>query len=519
MQYIGPWLKVQKRVLHEMQFIRFFLKKYGVYKLPFACFLIFFLALFFRLWRLESAPGFYVDEPFYVDLGISMLTHGELLISGVPWFTHPPLFFVLQGLFFQIVNIHAVTLNNIILARLPTCLISSFTILIVFFWVTKASNVKTGLFSALLLMLEPYYLTFSRTGIIESTAILFIVVYLYFIWAAGVNNNLKNYVFGGIFFGLALLTKEICIYVLLIIFLWWILSRYAKMAFNLRGIITSILIGVIIYSLYFLWGLYFDGNVFLDVKINSLDNILTYFIESTSASATKSYGMNTFVSDLIRGASTYIVSYILLMFGFFISAYLIFKKKTYTGLLLSSWYLGSILFRFLLGISNVKFFVYATIPAAVILGYVAFFSWSNFENIRRKKLLKHVIVLLFLVGLMTYNVGVFYNHFASKSDVSIQQSVTWVETNVPVGTCVIAPYYYTYFLSNYSIFDVSPIWSDLTIQNVKGLSVHYFISTTHWLHELDKSTIDYITSNGTIVASFYGPWTQEVIIYYIENPI
>ena len=349
--------KHQKEFFQKVKLIDLLKQKRLWYPKIYASILVFSLALFLRIWRLSSAPGIYVDEPIYVEIAANLPIQGGIYLSGIPWFVHPPLFFILQSQFFQALGINAVSFSNILAARIPTCIISSLTVLIVFLWISKISNIMIGGLASLLLMLEQYSLNFGRVGIMESTVIFFIVASLYSLWSAVQTHDLKRYILGGVLFGLALLTKELAIYVLIILLFWVILSRYAKIKLNIEGIVTFAFIGLVIYVIYFDYQLYVYGVNFLMAKITSLENLFsTYFIGSNSI---QSSTYNTLVYDITRTVSIYFVSLVLMVIGVCTSFYIILRKKSYSALFLVSWFLGSAVFRLLIGIENVKFFFHS----------------------------------------------------------------------------------------------------------------------------------------------------------------
>ena len=112
-------------------------------------------------------------------------------------------------------------------ARLTSCLYASLAVVVVFIWITKISEIRVGAATAFVLMLEPYALKYSRIGLLESLVMLFAIVALVFFARANSKNNLKNYVIGGIFFGLAMLTKELALFVIVIIAMYWWLTKFA----------------------------------------------------------------------------------------------------------------------------------------------------------------------------------------------------------------------------------------------------------------------------------------------------
>lgn len=476
--------------------------------------LLLIVALFQRMWRFSSAPGIYVDEAFYTHVAVNLSVYGQLMAFEEPWFVHPPLYFLIQGIFFKLIGITDVTLTNVFLARLPTCLWSSLTIIMVFIWVTKASNYKIGAISALLLASEQYSLNFGRTGILEPLTILLNVTFLYFFWKATGSGNFKSYVLAGIFLGMSLITKELSFYVSFFIIVWWFLNKHLlKIKINIRKLLYLVGTALLIYLGYVIWGLKVNATYFLGSRISLIKRIIWIFRDTNYTHPR--YGI--FINNLVRTGNIYIMSYIILGLAPVFCIYLIFRNKTRTSIFLSSWFISSAIFFGLIGTQNAKFFVHVTVPAVVVVGYTL--SKSLFNHASWQAVLKprNLAIYILLLTFISYNSVVCYSLYNVETDNALRQSIEWIKANVPSGSKIVAAYFYKFFLKDYEIFDISPCWSNITLYNIKGLHIHYFITSPHWNHEIDTDTLEYITTNGEAIASFYGHWTQEIVIYYIKG--
>ena len=141
---------------------------------------IFVLAFALRVYGLSSNPDIFGDEVLYTIVAFKLPQFGHLVAFNSPWFIHPPLFFALQSIFFQLSGVSELTLPNVFTARLTSCLYASLAVVVVFVWITKISEIKVGAATAFVLMLEPYALKYSRMGILESLVMLFSIVALIF---------------------------------------------------------------------------------------------------------------------------------------------------------------------------------------------------------------------------------------------------------------------------------------------------------------------------------------------------
>ncbi len=478
--------------------------------------LLFVLAFFLRIWRLSSTPDIFGDEVLYTSIAVTLPQYGHLVAFGSPWFVHPPLFYLLQSGFFQLSGINGVTLANIFTARLTSALYSALTVTFVFILIAKISDYRIGLVTALVLMVEPYALKYARIGILESLVILFIVVSIYLYGRANANStrDLKLFVLGGVFFGLAMLTKELAIYLLVVVAVWLLLTRYVvKIKVNIKGTIVFLVTGLLMYLGYVVWALSVDASVFLSNYLSLIERAL-WIVRNTGYT---SPNYPSFTSDLLGAADIYLMTYVVLALSVVSCVYLLYKDKSQSAVLMTSWLVGSAIFFSALGIHNPQFFVYLTVPAAVISGY-ALSKIAFGVSIPKRKLRISAGVMVLLSIIIFYNVGVWSVVDGAGTDNAFSQSVVWVQANIPNGQTiyVVSNYVYEYFLTDYHI-RVS--YSTQNIDSIRGDGIHYFILSKSLQWTLSSAISAYVLTNGKLAASFYGRSYQEIDIYYIATPV
>jgi 4-amino-4-deoxy-L-arabinose transferase-like glycosyltransferase len=471
---------------------------------------IFVLAFALRVYGLSSSPDIFGDEVLYTNVALKLPQFGHLVALNSPWFIHPPMFYVLQSIFFQLTGISGLTLTNVFNARLTSCLYASLAVVAVFVWIAKISEIKVGAATAFVLMLEPYALKYSRMGLLESLVMLFAIVALVFFDRANSKNNLKNYVVGGIFFGLAMLTKEVALFVIVIIAVYWLLTKFvAKTKINVKGTLTFIATGLVMYLGYVIWALSIDASSFLSTKYYLLERVL--WIVRDQGYTTPGY--STFASDFISTVNIYLITYILIGVATFASAYFLARERNKFTLLLTSWFIGALIFFGSIGAHNSQFFIYITIPAAIIAGYII--AKFAFEQIYRNKkvLVAGLMLLLVVIGYNTV-VWVFID---GGNDTAVSQSINWIQTNIANGEKIWVPQFtYLFLSSNYQIVNKETY---STLNSIQGQGIHYFITSPRWTYLADNSTLNYIRENGTCIAVFYGQSTKEIDIYYVSNPL
>lgn len=469
---------------------------------------LFVLSFFLRAWRLSSAPDIFGDEVLYTSIAISLPQYGHLVAFGQPWFVHPPLYYVFQSSFFQLAGINSVTLANVFTGRLTSALYASLAIVVVFIWVAKTSDILVGASTAFALMLEPYALKYSRIGLLESLVMLFAIIALYFFASANSKPSLKTYVLGGVFFGLALLTKELAIFLIVVVAVWFLLTRYvAKNKVNVKGTVVFLVTGLLMYLAYVIWALSIDAPLFLSTNLDLLERALWV---TRDTGYTNPYYVS-FTSDFVSNANLYLMTYIMLGLAAVACVYFIFRDRSNFGLLLSSWFMGSAIFFGALGIHNPQFFIYITIPAAVIAGYAI--AKIAFGPISRNKKLVFAAILLFFV-IIGYNTAVWV-FVDGGNDTAFTQSVTWVQANIPRGQNIFtSDSAYSYFLIGYNMYSAPN-----TMKEIQGLNIHYYILLPRFDYYLSQNLTLYIQTNGTLLATFSGRSTGQIYVYYIENPL
>jgi hypothetical protein len=492
-------------------------KQATVGKLLLAASVIFFVSLFLRLWNLSVAPDIFGDEILYLNIASNLATKGALVARVKTWFFHPPLFFVAQAALLRVLGISQVTIQNVLAARSLTAVWASLAIAVIFLLVAQVSNIKIGAVTALVLTLEPYTLKYGRIGILESMVVVLIFSSLYFFWKANQTGRTRNYVLAGIFFGLALLTKELAVFFLGFLVVWLLLTKYyLKGSVEMRKMLVSLGIALLLYLPYVAWGLWLDASAFIAAKLYQLERVL-WIIRPYEGYASPQYPL--FLNDLLQTAHVYVMTYMLIALSIPACIYLLLQRKRFS-ILLASLFISSTAFFTLIGLHNPQFIVYIIVPAVVVDCYAAqsflipsfsTVSYEKFKGFSGKRLRSYCIAILLLV-LIAYNASVWVNIYGVGRDDAFAQSLYWIQANIPPGTKINTNSGYVLLLPDYNITTF------VTRKSIVGQNIHYYVTCPRWNYGLNKALLSYIASNGHVVAVFYGSSLREVDIYYISNP-
>ncbi len=191
-----------------------------------------FSAIFFV--DLSKGPLWIADEQTYSQWAYNMLSTGDYFaphaFGGLAiWIGKPPLFMWLISFAFQ-----AFGVNNFA-ARLPSAVFAALSLVLVYYLGKSLNNRPVGFLAALILGTFSTFYLFARHAMTDVTFTFFIVASVYFFVQSQKTQKPTRYVLlSGIFFGLALLTKQVEALLLPLIIITYLLAtkRSAKFLFT-----------------------------------------------------------------------------------------------------------------------------------------------------------------------------------------------------------------------------------------------------------------------------------------------
>ena len=183
-----------------------------------------FSAIFFI--NLGSGPLWAADEQTYSQWAYHMVKSGDYLtpyaFGGLAiWIGKPPLFMWLVSLAYQVFGV-----SNFV-TRLWSPVFGSLTLVLIFFLGKKLYNRTVGFASALILGTFTTFYLFARHVMTDVSFVFFIVGSFYFFVLSEKTEKTNRYVvLSGLFFGLALLTKQVeALLIPLIVFTYLIVTK------------------------------------------------------------------------------------------------------------------------------------------------------------------------------------------------------------------------------------------------------------------------------------------------------
>ncbi len=176
--------------------------------------------------NLSSGHLWSADEQTYSQWAYHMVKTGDYMTPWAFgdvsfWIVKPPLYMWLVSLSYQALGVSNVS------SRLPSAIFGSLSLVLVFYLGKKLYNSNVGFLSSLVLGTFATFYTFSRHAMIDVTFTFFIVASLYFFVVSEKTKKTIQYAaLSGVFFGLALMTKQLqALLIPLIIFTYLLLSR------------------------------------------------------------------------------------------------------------------------------------------------------------------------------------------------------------------------------------------------------------------------------------------------------
>jgi len=177
------------------------------------------IAFVLRVTNLDADPSALISRDFITDEGQwahnvrNELAYGQWQLDGY----NPAPYSAF--LYHQLLRIVASTFGlSLITLRMLSVLFGWLTVVAVFVWVRRETNMRTAMVATTFLSLSNLHVMYSRTGFVESTMVFFLVLMLW-LWSLRQKHNTFAFLAGAAL-GLMLLVKVTAIYIIPGIALW-----------------------------------------------------------------------------------------------------------------------------------------------------------------------------------------------------------------------------------------------------------------------------------------------------------
>lgn len=515
-----------------------------------------------QAYRLSMAPDIFVDEVTYFFVGNSIAQgDGMRQYWFAPervFFWHPPFFFLLEAAVLRAVSpLPTDTIAAVFLIRHLNVALSALTAGLLFLLGRRLRDVPTGFLMVLLFAFDPFILRSARRNLLEIPLMALLVggILLLSYYPRGLNR--RGALVLGVIFGLAMLTKEIAFYILLLpallVFLGqpavltllerpgtllhtlrhpgrlrpaWrsfiFLDRSGKLWRSLPWVVLCGGISLLIYALYPLWawynGYWQDFWYFRTYQFSRFEG-------SVQASGWNTGGKRpSFLEALSTNIPLYGTSYALIMLGTLFGAFLLLRSWQDVGArLLGAWFLLSgafFAFVILRGQLNDQFFYMLIIPNAACIGYgtplVLRAAVRTVRRFTRQRVAALLLTLTLSTGIFANGV-LYYNAYVVGVDNGYEQFHRYLLANIPPGTPLLIG-----GDAGIHLFPEYPTYLARTKQEVYAHRIHYFVlsSKEAWgnFNGVSQEFYDWVRANAVEQFAIDEPTFWHFALYYMAYP-
>jgi SGNH hydrolase-like domain, acetyltransferase AlgX/Dolichyl-phosphate-mannose-protein mannosyltransferase len=325
-----------------------------------------------RAYHLGPTWDIHVDELTYLNISQSVMERFQLRLYGEPFYLHPPAYFFLEALVLKVLNPAADVISQVYAARSLNVVLGAFSAGLLYLIGSRVAGWKAGLTAATLFALDPFAVRTNSQTLLETSAVFWALLGWFPLFRAAETRKFgrREIVWAGIAFGLALLTKDMLVFMTLlplaVCFAFkWTLPRRAAAQVAGVAVLTYLPYPLIVLMVG-------DGRLFAEAKFSGISR----FLGAAKTTGFKRAGGPSLVEALFANLQTFGTTY-LLAFGGLLAMVLLWrsgkKLQRLLALFVSCAYalLG---FSVLIGTLEEQFFYYMTVPAMLGVS-VAFWAW------------------------------------------------------------------------------------------------------------------------------------------------
>jgi len=327
------------------------------------------VAAFAMLYNIFGSPDVLYDETAYTSAAQKVALHWQLTLDNEPLFVHPPLMFLLQAGWLRLIGQASAALLSVInAARLLSAFAGVADILLiaslVYLLCSGASapqrRLVTGV-TAVLASLDPVLVRYDRQDVIEPIALCVSLLTLHAAWRLRNRGTLAYVAVTGLLGGLALLTNEITVFLIIVPPIFALLERNKS---HIRRCAAAFGVAIAFLLLFPLWAVELGlGASFLAIQ----DFDLLRLVGLVQITGFNVPGVSL-LGALRNSVAQYSSSYIVLAVGFCALVWCWSRRNTQSGNFLTAWLTASYgvgVYIATVGTLNEQFFVYI-LPAAIV---------------------------------------------------------------------------------------------------------------------------------------------------------
>ena len=492
------------------------------------------VAAFAMLYNIGGSPDVLYDEAAYTSAAQKVALSWQLTLDNQPLFVHPPLMFLLEAGWLRLIGQASAALPSVIdAARLLSASVGVADILLIASLVYLLSSsasarqrrLVTGV-TAVLASLDPVLVRYDRQDVLEPFALCVSLLTLHAAWRLRNRGTLAYVAVTGLLGGLALLTNQITVFLIIVPPIFALLERNKS---HIRRCAAALGVALAFALLFPLWAVELGlGGSFVDIQDFDLRRLIG-LVQIT--------GFNvpgvSLLGALGDSVAQYSSSYIVLGAGFCALIWCWSRRNTQSGNFLTAWLTASYgvgVYIATVGTLNEQFFVYilpAAIVGTVLLGDAIIARRARLgadSRTRRRSQGKTFRLSLAIgsagcAGLIGLSAVSWVSNYAGTSD-GVLLATKYIKARLPACAAVnasgdVEKYLYLAPGRNFGYFSVgSAALAD---------GVHYFLlSPTDAIEEngdMTPALESWIRENGRRVVTFPSQVYKTVQLWYVPiNP-
>jgi len=316
------------------------------------------------------------DEGLYMLVGRNLASGGGLVADRGIFFWHPPLYMVAEAIYLRAIGLlRADPLQTIFTLRWLNVFFSGVTagVLLILGYRLHRS-LRVGVLMAALFTLDPFVQRINRRSMLETLAMLLTLIAVTIYFTHRPRPSFWQQLGAGVALGLAILTKEIMAFELLVFVAYALWARRNQIGDALRvaGVACAT------YLVYPAWALAIgEGDRFLAYKAFGINRLLRItgtgiYLPLEREIRLPAGGRPPFLENLLISLGQYFSTYVLLGLGVVATAVLLVRYRHFQGArYAATWAVASygIATIGVVGRLGDQFFYYVLVPALAVTGY------------------------------------------------------------------------------------------------------------------------------------------------------
>ncbi len=425
------------------------------------------LTFLLRAFHVGPTWDIHVDELTYLNISRYVEQRLHVRLYGEPFYLHPPAYFFLEAAWLKLFHPAGDLIQQVYAARYLNVLLGTLTSGLLFLLGRRIAGWQAGLIAALLFALDPFMVRSNSQTLLETSAMFWTLLGWTVLFGAagrGVFRR-RDVLLTGVAFGLALLTKEMLVFLTLLplglLFLVnWSVPRKVAAAIASVSLLSYLPYPLIV----FLVG---DWRLFMEAKFSGVSR----FLGATKVTGFKRAGGPSLADAVIANLQTFATTYLLVLTGLVALVILLRRGDRLMRMLaalLGSAYL-MLGFSVVIGTLEEQFFYYLVVPSMLATGVALWLLMEQPSRLRRG----YVFTGRVAGGLFMLWTLFVWNHFHGSPSNGYEQLRNYLGRNVPAGSRISTLTEESMFLlGGYS----TAVWNDVTA--LRGGQAQYAVLST-----------------------------------------